>query len=172
MGRPPLVAVAGTGHGRSMTGTSPEIVELAAQEAIAVRGEVAMAELADVFGRAFAEAARAAAAAGVEIVGPPFGYYPEAPTDVVVVEAGFPVSARVEPDGDAHPMVLPGGRAVQALHVGPYDTMEQTYGALRSWMAAHGLHPANAMWESYLSDPEAEPDPATWRTRIVWPLVA
>lgn len=24
------------------------------------------------------------------------------------------------------------------------------------------------MWESYLSDPVAEPDPATWRTRIMW----
>jgi AraC family transcriptional regulator len=26
------------------------------------------------------------------------------------------------------------------------------------------------MWETYLSDPTVEPDPATWRTEIVWPL--
>jgi hypothetical protein len=25
------------------------------------------------------------------------------------------------------------------------------------------------MWESYLTDPGAEPDPETWRTLISWP---
>lgn len=131
-----------------------------------------MAELTEFFGRAFTEAARAAAAAGVEIVGPPFGFYPEMPTDVVVVEAGFPVSARPASDGEAHALLLPGGRAVHAIHVGPYDTMEQTYEAVQSWMTAEGLQPAVGMWESYLSDPEAEPDPAAWRTGIIWPLAA
>lgn len=29
---------------------------------------------------------------------------------------------------------------------------------------------AEGMWECYLSDPGAEPDPDTWRTLIVWPL--
>jgi hypothetical protein len=29
---------------------------------------------------------------------------------------------------------------------------------------------AEGMWESYLSDPSAEPDPATWRTQLTWPL--
>jgi hypothetical protein len=27
------------------------------------------------------------------------------------------------------------------------------------------------VWETYLSDPDMEPDPATWRTLIVWPVV-
>jgi len=26
------------------------------------------------------------------------------------------------------------------------------------------------MWEYYLSDPAAEPDPATWKTLIIWPV--
>jgi hypothetical protein len=26
------------------------------------------------------------------------------------------------------------------------------------------------MWEYYLSDPEQEPDPAKWQTRVIWPL--
>jgi hypothetical protein len=30
--------------------------------------------------------------------------------------------------------------------------------------------PAGHVWEVYLSQPQAEPDPSTWRTRIVWPL--
>ena len=32
-----------------------------------------------------------------------------------------------------------------------------------------GSRPGPLMWESYLTDPGDEPDPATWRTLIVWP---
>jgi effector-binding domain-containing protein len=153
-----------------MADVTPEIVELEPQEAIAVRGDVAIRELAGFFERAFNEAADAAGASGVEIVGPPFGFYPQMPTDTVAVEAGFPVSAPAEAYGNAHRLVLPGGRAVQATHVGPYDTMEATYTHLQSWMAEQGIRPAVGMWECYLSDPQVEPDPATWRTRIIWPI--
>ncbi|HET9732195.1 MAG TPA: GyrI-like domain-containing protein [Acidimicrobiales bacterium] len=153
-----------------MTELSPEIVELEPQEAIAVRGEVAFDELPAFFERAFRESAEAASASGVDIVGPPFGFYPEMPTETVVVEAGFPVSARPEPHGSAHRLVLPGGRAVRATHVGPYEAMARSYGELRAWMAQQHLEPAVGMWECYLSDPETETDPATWRTQIVWPI--
>jgi hypothetical protein len=116
-----------------MTEPTPEIVELEPQEAIAVRGDVAIADLPGFFERAFHEAAEAAAATGLEIVGPPFGFFPEMPTETVTVEAGFPVSAPAEAHGNAHRLVLPGGRVVQAV-------------------------------------PQVEPDPTTWRTRIVWPI--
>ena len=153
-----------------MAEVSPEIVELEPQEAIAVRGDVAIADLPGFFERAFHAAAEAASACGIEIVGPPFGFYPEMPAETVAVEAGFPVSAPAEDHGHVHRIVLPGGRAVQAIHVGPYDTMEKTYDDLQSWMAEQGLHPAVGMWESYLSDPQVERDPANWQTRIIWPI--
>lgn len=148
----------------------PEIVVLEPQEAIAVRGDVKIADLPAFFERAFHEAAEAVDASGVAIVGPPFGFYPEMPTETVAVEAGFPVSAPAEASGNVHRIVLPGGRAVQAVHVGPFDTMETSYDQLQSWMAEHDLQPAAAMWECYLSDPEVERNPAHWQTRIVWPI--
>lgn len=153
-----------------MAAFSPEIVELEPQEAVAVRGDVATADLPAFFARAFHEAAEAANVSGVQIVGPPFGFYPEMPTETVVVEAGFPVATPAEAHGNAHRLVLPGGRAVRVTHVGSYETMEQTYEELQAWMAEHDLEPAAGMWESYLSDPAAQPDPALWRTQIVWPI--
>jgi effector-binding domain-containing protein len=135
-----------------------------------VRGNVAIADLPGFFARAFHETAEAAAAAGVEIVGAPFGYYPEMPAETVAVEAGFPVSAQADVRGGAHRLVLPGGRVVQVVHIGPYDTVEDTYAEVESWMADQGLRPAPRMWECYLSDPEVDRDPATWRTRIVVPI--
>lgn len=122
------------------------------------------------FGDAFATAARAAEACGVDIVGPPFGFYPETPTETVRIEAGFPVSAPATTVGDAHPLVLPGGRVVQAVHVGPFETMETTYSELEAWMTEQHLEPSTGMWECYLSDPGSEPDQARWQTLIVWPI--
>ncbi len=148
----------------------PVVVELAPRDAIAVRGVIAIADMPSFFERAFATAASAAVAAGVEIVGPPFSFYPDEPAEIVTVEAGFPVSKPVDPAGDAHPFVLPGGRVIRAVHVGPYDTMEQTYAELQAWMDEQGFQPAAGMWENHLSDPRAEPDPSTWRTEIIWPI--
>jgi effector-binding domain-containing protein len=118
-----------------MADVTAEIVELAPQEAVTVRGDVAIAELPEFFERAFHEAAEAASASGVDVIGPPFGYYPEMPAETVAVEAGYPVSAPVETRGNAHRFVLPGGRAVRAIHVGPYETLDKTYDGLQSWMA-------------------------------------
>ena len=66
--------------------------------------------------------------------------------------------------------MLPGGRAVQVTHVGPFDTMQATYARLQSWMTEHGVQPAVGMWECYLSDPAVERDPAKWQTRIICPI--
>ena len=69
-------------------------------------------------------------------------------------------------------MDLPGGSAAVAVHVGPYERLVDTYEALQAWVLEQGFELAWPMWEYYLSDPQSEPDPATWRTRIVWPVRA
>jgi effector-binding domain-containing protein len=61
------------------------------------------------------------------------------------------------------------GRAVEAVHVGPDDTLPTTYGQVLQRIEEDGRQPSSTMWEYYLSDPETEPDPSTWRTRVVWP---
>ena len=152
----------------AMTDLCPEIVELDPQPAMAVRGDVTIAEFPGFFEAAFHSVAAAVDASAVEIVGPPFGFYPTMPSETVVVEAGFPVMAPAEAAGDVHPFTLPGGRAVQAMHIGPFEPMEKTYVELEAWMAEQGLHRATEVWECYLSDPRVEPNPATWRTKIVW----
>ncbi len=56
------------------------------------------------------------------------------------------------------------------LHVGPYETLDQTYGALMGWIAEQGRSVAGPMWEVYWSDPGAEPDPTRWRTEVIVPV--
>ncbi|HRA35196.1 MAG TPA: GyrI-like domain-containing protein [Acidimicrobiales bacterium] len=150
--------------------TTFTVETIAAQPAAAIRAEVPMAELPGVFDRAFPEVMRAVGVQGVPITGPPFGFYPRMPGDTVAVLVGFPVAGPISADGEVEPFELPGGRVVTGTHVGPYDGLAQTYEELVAWSQAEGLTLAEGMWETYVSDPSAEPDPNTWRTLIVWPL--
>jgi effector-binding domain-containing protein len=144
------------------------ITEHSAQPTAGVRERVPMAELTSFFSRAYEETMAALNAQGRHPVGPPFGRYFGRPTDVIDVEAGFPVAAAIAADGRVMPGSLPAGRVVEATHVGPYDTLGETYAAIERFLAERSLAPGEAMWESYLSDPEVEPDPAGWQTRVCW----
>ncbi len=140
------------------------------QLAAVVRAEVPIEEIRTVFDRGFGQVMRVAEAQGVSITGPPFGFYPRMPSATVEVAVGFPVSTGISPDGDVNPFELPGGRVVTGMHIGPYESLEATYRELTVWAAAEGHSLAGHMWEFYLTDPRAQPDPATWQTRITWPL--
>jgi effector-binding domain-containing protein len=139
------------------------------QLAAAIRREIPMAELKETFDTGFSQVMHAITEQGATMAGPPFGYYHRMPRETVDVSIGFPVSTAVQA-GDVEPFDLPGGRAVVVTHVGPYEDLESTYGELMAWVQSEGLKLAKGMWEQYLSDPATEPDPATWRTLIVWPL--
>ena len=136
--------------------TEFRISTIDAQQTAAVRKNVPMAELTTAFDTGFSQVMQAVTEQGATVTGPPFGYYHSMPGETIDVSIGFPVSSEVRA-GDVQPFELPGGQAVVGTHVGPYDQLE-------------GLELAEGMWEQYVSDPSAEPDPATWRTLIVWPL--
>lgn len=147
----------------------PEIVTLEQRIAAVVRESVRMEAMPDFFGRAFQASAEVAGRQGVHLAGPPIGVYFGMPTDTVDVAAGFPTDRAVAADAGVEPLALPGGRAATVVHVGPYDTMEATYGRLIAWLGAQGLTPGEVMWEEYLTEPDPA-HPEAIETRIVWPL--
>lgn len=157
-------------------GPAPDIksAHLKEQPTAVVRETVPMAALRDFFGRAFGAVMGAVQQQHVQLAGPPFALYRGMPTDVVDVEAGFPLAAPFTSAGGEDTAVtagtLPAGQAYEAMHIGPYETLQQTYGAIMARMRADGVSPGGAMWEYYLSDPGAEPDPAKWQTLVVWPV--
>ncbi|ACL40056.1 transcription activator effector binding [Pseudarthrobacter chlorophenolicus A6] len=151
-------------------GLPPRKVHLAEQPVAVVREQVRMDELPEFFGRAFASVMAAAQRQGAAPAGPPFARYHGMPGETVDVEAGFPIAGGFTTADGVEAGTLPETDALEALHSGPYDTLQHTYGAIQQQMQADGLIPADTMWEYYLSDPEKEPDPATWQTRVVWPV--
>ena len=92
------------------------------------------------------------------------------PTETVDVEAGFPVDSGFRETEGAGRGTLPEGEAFEAIHRGPCDTLDKTYRVIQERMRVEGFTPSDTMWEYCLSDPEKEPDPTTWQTRVVWPV--
>lgn len=151
--------------------TDPELATLDPTSAAVVRQRLPMSELTAFFDRVFDAVMTAAQEQEIAVTGPPFAMYFGTPSDTVDVAAGFPTGGVIsETSGGVVPFELPGGRAVQVVHVGPYDRLGEAYERVTSWMGEQGLAPANAMWETYLTEPTPDGDPAANQTLITWPV--
>jgi len=154
----------------SGNGPGPRKIHVTEQAVAVVRERVPMDALTDFFGRAFGAVMAAVQMQGASPAGPPFALYHGMPSESVDVEAGFPIAGHFHGTGEVTSGTLPETDAFEAIHSGPYDTLGTTYDAIRQRMQEEGATPAGIVWEYYLSDPEKQPDPATWQTRVVWPV--
>jgi effector-binding domain-containing protein len=148
-----------------------EIQERLPQPAYAIRLHTRVEEIPAALGIALPEVFEAAGTMGLTPDGPPYTRYLSEPAGDLDYEAGV---ALLEPAPGAHgravPSELPGGTVAVAWHVGPYETLGETYGALVQWIGEQGRAVSGAMWEVYWTDPESEPDPARWRTEVIVPI--
>ena len=104
-----------------------ELNRIAPRHTAVVRATVPMRELPAFLSHAFAAVADALARQGVHVTGPPLALYRSVPGDTVDVEAGFPVAAEVLPEGEVRPSSVPGGAAIETVHIGPYETLGDAY---------------------------------------------
>jgi AraC family transcriptional regulator len=146
--------------------------DLPAFHALVMRRRVTRDEIATALGESLPTVFGYAQRHGLAITGPPFARYPEVGMGSLVIEGGVPVAAPPSlPPGDGiEALAIPAGRAVVAVHRGPYDSLPESYQQIEKWMRDQGLSAAGPPWESYLTDPGERPDPATWETEIVQPV--
>ncbi|MEU2039519.1 MerR family transcriptional regulator [Nocardia niwae] len=65
---------------------------------------------------------------------------------------------------------LPARRFAVAVHEGPFEDFDRTYGALGSHVAEHDVALSEPIREMYLVGPDVSDDPATYRTEVCWPI--
>ena len=106
---------------------------------------------------------------GIARTGPLIGLYHDYREDHVDIEVAVPVSGPVEGEGRIEAKELPGGRAAVAMHEGPYETIGQVHEALDAFVHERGDHGETSR-EVYFVRPGDDPDPANWRTEVVYPL--
>jgi effector-binding domain-containing protein len=83
------------------------------------------------------------------------------------VDFGVEVTRAFEPAGDVFAIETLGGEAATAVHVGPYDRLPETHGAIHAWAKANRRVFAGQSWEIY-GDPTDEP--SKLETTIVYLL--
>ncbi len=144
--------------------------QIAAQPIVGIRTTVAMSEIGRVLGSLFGEVHGHIRQNGQQPAGPPLAIYYSPPGDTVDLECAIPVASPLVGGGRVTAGALPACRAATVTHVGSYETLPETWAALTAWMKSQDLAAAGAPWESYVTDPGAEPDQSKWRTEIFFPV--
>lgn len=143
---------------------------LEAQHIVGIRTTVAMSEISQAMGTLFGEVHGYIQQSGEQATGMPLAIYHSPPGSTVELECAMPVAKAMTGAGRVRAGELPAGTAVTVTHVGPYDDLPQTWGALTEWIKSQGLEASAAPWEVYVTDPGAEPDASKWRTDIFFPV--
>jgi AraC family transcriptional regulator len=153
-----------------MTAPTIERKELQPQPALVVKRRVARSEIATTIAESLGKTYPYALQNGLAIAGRPFVRYSDVSPGLMTMETGTPLAAHAPGVGEIEAITLPGGPAAVAVHMGPYDTLQETYAAIERWMQQQGVRPGGSPWESYITDPAEHPDPANWRTDVYWPI--
>lgn len=144
--------------------------DMPAEPILFIRREVSRADLPEAIAECLGTLYGYAHRMGFPLIAQPFTRYSSGGSDRVIAEIGFRLSAPAYGEGDIEADVLADGAAAVAIHEGPYDDLGETYAALERWMDEAGVRPRGAPWEVYLTDPAQHPNPADWRTQVVWPI--
>jgi effector-binding domain-containing protein len=141
------------------------------QPTLVMFAKVTVSEIPQFLGKAYGAVTSQVTRSGLTFVGPPFARCRALDDEYseFEIEAGFPVDRQAHAAGEVEPSTLPAGLAAVVTHIGSYDQMMPAYEAIASWIAEHNGVVDGAPWEIYYTDPNEQPDPATWRTEIVQP---
>ena len=156
--------------------TAPTLEDRPEQPYAAIRTQATMQELPTVIPQLHREVFAWLGRQGVAPAGAPFIRYLVIDMAAKLdIELGVPVATAVSGDGRVSAGVLPAGRYATLVYTGPQNGVAAN-AALLDWGAERGLvwdrwvaengDGFGARLESYLTDPNDQPDPAKWETEV------
>lgn len=146
-----------------------EIKTVQEQHTAAVRTRTPIEKISETLGACYGEVMQCVNSQDVQPSGPPFAIYYNMDMSDLDMEIGFPVAAMITDAGRVKAGTIPSGKAAVATHVGPYDTIGETYEKLSAFVKEKKLEPNGFSYEYYLNDP-GETAPEELLTEIYFPL--
>ncbi|MFI9644292.1 MerR family transcriptional regulator [Micromonospora sp. NPDC051925] len=145
-----------------------ELRSVPARTVVAVTDEVDIDDSLAFYDAAMAELD--AAFAPAERTGPPGGHYAnELFTQGTGAMTVFRPVRDPRRSGRIEIVELPAADLAVAVHAGPHDDIDVTYGRLGAWVVAHALGIDGPIQETYRVGPRDTADSDSWRTEIGWP---
>jgi effector-binding domain-containing protein len=162
--------------------TVPKLEDRAEQTYAAIRTQATMDELETVIPHLLGDMFAWLREHGIAPAGAPFIRYLVIDMAAQLdIEVGVPVASAVSGDGRVVAGVLPAGRYASLVYTDVRRGIEAN-AALLDWGTEHGLtwdtwttergDGFGARLESFLTDPDQEPDPAKWETEVAIRLAA
>jgi len=143
--------------------TEPVAINFTSHPIAVVRATTAQVELPKAIQAAF-DRFYAIKELGIATRGHNVVFYPDwSPDRPYMIECGVLTSEPVGGRDGVVPSALPAGRIALLSHVGPYQTMHDTYVKLDAWCKQEGLIRTQAFWEEY---DDWTDDPTKLRTDI------
>jgi effector-binding domain-containing protein len=148
----------------------PRITKLDATATAYIHLTIPRTDMPRVMGPAIEEIMSTVDGQDVEVTGAVFAHHLRMDPKTFDVEIGVPVSAPIAPSGRVEAGHRPDTRVAQTVHYGPYEGLPEAWGRFHDWVENSGHEWAPDIWECYLVHPDADPDPANWRTELNRPL--
>jgi effector-binding domain-containing protein len=150
----------------------PAITKSAEVHAAMVHVTVPRSEIQKVMGPGLGEVNATIAAQGIKPAGPWFTHHLKMDPEVFDFEICVPVKKPVSPSGRVKPgRIKAGQRVARTVYHGNYEGLGAAWGEFLAWVDSQGLKTASDLWEFYTTGPESSPDPGSWRTELVKPLL-
>ncbi|WP_303923167.1 GyrI-like domain-containing protein [Draconibacterium sediminis] len=135
-----------------------------------IRATVPFIEVSRDMSEMYSEISKFLAQKEIEMAGMPFALYHLMDEENIDLECGIPIDADVEGNKLVKVAVFPATTCACLDFYGDYSNLQEGHEAVQKWLEAHGFNLASAPLEIYLTDPQQEPDPAKWITRICYPV--
>jgi effector-binding domain-containing protein len=149
---------------------TPQIVQTSVVQTAVIHLTIPRREIQTVMGPGLGELMAALRAQGIAPAGPWLTHHLKMDPATFDFEICVPVARLVAPAGRVEPGQLPAATVARTVYHGPYEGLGAAWPQLDTWIAAQGRKPGPSLWEVYLTDPQANPDPSTWRTELNRPL--
>ena len=110
-------------------------------------------------------------ALGKQPAGAPYCCYTNGSEDLTEfdLELGFPVAEEVPVKDGMYMARTYGGKVVESMHKGAYDTLEETYTAMMRYVQENSLEMTGVYYDWYLNDPDNTPEDELL-TKVVFPV--
>lgn len=145
-----------------------EVLEVPGFNSLVAEASGTMNEVVSRYPALFQASMDAVAKQGLAMEGYPFSYsfnY-DPVNNTTSVYCGVPVNGKPKADGMVKPFTVKPFKALKVTFSGPYEEFTPAYQTIMAYMEQQKLESAWTVFEFYITDPMAEPDPSKWLTDI------
>ena len=150
----------------------PQMIQTTAQQTAVIHLITPRENIRFVMGDGYQELMAVLAKQGVNPTGPWFTHHSRLDPNIFAFEIGVPVSQPISPEGRVTGSELPSLLVARTIYRGDYERLGGAWAEFDQWLAANRNSSTADFYEHYLTGPEVNPDPDSWQTELIRPLIA